>query len=37
VLGMKPVDKTEIDPFEAIIDKVKEERGIKLDKVLNVA
>ena len=36
VLGMKPVDKTEIDPFEAIIDKVKEERGIKLDKDLNV-
>jgi len=26
----------EIDPFEAIIDKVKEERGIKLDKDLNV-
>ena len=36
VLGMKPVDKTEIDPFEAIIEKVKEERGIKLDKDLNV-
>ena len=36
VLGMKPVDKTEIDPFEAIIEKVKEERGIKLDNEMNV-
>ena len=31
VLGMKPVDKTAIDPFEAIIEKVKEEKGVKLD------
>ncbi len=36
VLGMKPADKTEIDPFEAIIDEVKEIRGVKLDKDLNV-
>ena len=36
VLGMKPADKTEIDPFEAIIDEVKEIRGIRLDKDLNV-
>ncbi len=36
VLGMKPVNKTDIDPFEAIIDEVKEIRGIKLDKDLNV-
>ena len=36
VLGMKPVNKTDIDPFEKIIDEVKEIRGIKLDKDLNV-
>ena len=28
VLGMKPVNKTDIDPFEAIIDEVKAIRGI---------
>ena len=36
VLGMKPVNKTDIDPFETIIDEVKEIRHIKLDKDLNV-
>ncbi len=36
VLGMKPVNKEDIDPFEAIIDEVKEIRGIKLDKDLTV-
>ena len=36
VLGMKPVNKEDIDPFEAIIEEVKEIRGIKLDKDLNV-
>ncbi|MDO4180559.1 MAG: pyruvate, phosphate dikinase, partial [Bacteroidales bacterium] len=36
VLGMKPVNKEDIDPFEAIIDEVKEIRGIKLDKDLSV-
>ena len=36
VLEMKPVNKTDIDPFEEIIEKVKEERGIKLDKDLSV-
>ncbi len=36
VLEMKPVNKTDIDPFEEIIEKVKEERGVKLDKDLNV-
>ena len=36
VLGMKPADKTEIDPFEAIIEDVKKVRGVKLDKDLNV-
>jgi len=36
VLGMKPADKTEIDPFEAIIEKVKEDKGVKLDTELGV-
>ena len=36
VLGMKPVNKTDIDPFEKIIDEVKGIRNIKLDKDLNV-
>ena len=36
VLGMKPANKEDIDPFEAIIDEVKEIRGIKLDKDLTV-
>ena len=36
VLVMKPLNKTDIDPFEAIIDEVKEIRGVKLDKDLNV-
>ena len=36
VLGMKPTSKEEIDPFEAIIEKVKEEQGVVLDKDLSV-
>ena len=36
VLGMKPVEKTEQDPFEAIIEQVKEEAGVKLDNELSV-
>ena len=36
VLGMKPKNKTDIDPFEEIMDKVKEEKGIKLDTELDV-
>lgn len=36
VLGMKPQSKTDIDPFEAIMDKVKEEKGVKFDNDLNV-
>lgn len=36
VLGMKPVEKTEIDPFEKIIEEVKEEAGVKLDNELSV-
>ena len=36
VLGMKPENKEDIDPFEAIIEKVKEEQGVVLDKDLSV-
>ena len=36
VLGMKPVNKEDIDPFEAIIDEVKAIRGRELDKDLSV-
>ena len=36
VLGLKPVNKTDIDPFEEIIEKVKEEKGVKLDNELDV-
>ena len=36
VLGMKPVNKEDIDPFEAIIEKVKSQRGITLDNEMNV-
>src|SRR5574344_68390 len=36
VMGLKPVNKEDIDPFEAIIEKVKEEQGVVLDKDLSV-
>ncbi|MGM9804897.1 MAG: pyruvate, phosphate dikinase [Candidatus Aphodosoma sp.] len=36
VLGMKPVAKTDIDPFEAIIEEVKEAKRVKLDTELDV-
>ncbi len=36
VLGMKPVNKEDIDPFEAIIEEVKKEQGVVLDKDLSV-
>ncbi len=36
VLGMKPENKEDIDPFEAIIQKVKAQRGIKLDNEMSV-
>ena len=36
VLGMKPVNKEDIDPFEAIIEKVKAQRGITLDNEMTV-
>lgn len=36
VLGMKPASKTEIDPFEKIMEDLKEDRGVKLDTELTV-
>ncbi len=37
VLGLKPHSKEDIDPFEEIIEGLKEERGIKQDTDFNVA
>lgn len=37
VLGLKPQTKTDIDPFEEIMDQVKHERNIKSDVELNIA
>ena len=36
VLELKPANKTDIDPFEEIIEQVKAVRGVKLDKDLSV-
>jgi len=36
VLGMKPENKNDIDPFEEIIEKIKEEKGVHLDTDLSV-
>lgn len=36
VLGMKPENKEDIDPFEEIIEKIKEEKGVELDTELSV-
>ena len=36
VLGMKPTSKADIDPFEAIIEEVKEAKGVRLDNELDV-
>lgn len=36
VMELKPVEKTDIDPFEQIIDDIKEEQGVKLDNELSV-
>lgn len=36
VLGMKPVNKDDVDPFEAIIDDVKKAKGVRLDNELEV-
>lgn len=36
VLGMKPVNKEDRDPFEELIDQMKEARGVELDNELSV-
>lgn len=36
VLGMKPVNKDDVDPFEAIIEDVKKAKGVTLDNELEV-
>ncbi len=36
VLGMKPENKNDIDPFEAIIEEMKEQKGVHLDTELSV-
>ncbi|MFP4025185.1 MAG: pyruvate, phosphate dikinase [Thiohalospira sp.] len=36
VLGLKPESKEDIDPFEEIMEKLKEERGVELDTQLDV-
>ncbi len=36
VLGMKPTNKDDIDPFEAIIEEVKKAKGVRLDNELDV-
>jgi len=36
VLGLKPVNKNDIDPFEEIIEHLKKERGVELDNQLSV-
>ncbi len=36
VLGMKPTNKEDIDPFEEIIESVKKAKGVKLDNELDV-
>jgi len=37
VLGMKPASKEDIDPFEIILDEIKEEKGVENDNELSVA
>ncbi|HOO71313.1 MAG TPA: pyruvate, phosphate dikinase [Spirochaetota bacterium] len=37
VMGLKPVNKEDIDPFEEVMEKLKHERGIKADLELTVA
>jgi pyruvate,orthophosphate dikinase len=37
VMGLKPVSKEEHDPFEVIIDMIKDKRGVKLDTELDTA
>ncbi|MDY0084660.1 MAG: pyruvate, phosphate dikinase [Bacteroidales bacterium] len=37
VMGMKPESKEDHDPFEVIIEQIKEEKGVDLDTELNTA
>ena len=37
VMGLKPVSKEDHDPFEVIIDMIKDQRGVKLDTDLDAA
>lgn len=37
VLGMKPASKEDIDPFEKILEEIKEEKGVENDNELSVA
>lgn len=37
VLGMQPEDESEIDPFEEILDNLKEKKGVELDTDLTAA
>jgi len=36
VLGMKPINKEDVDPFEEILEKIKSEKGVELDNQLEV-
>jgi pyruvate, orthophosphate dikinase len=36
VLGLKPINKEDIDPFEEVMEKLKEEKGVKADLDLTV-
>src|SRR6056297_3415423 len=36
VLGLKPESKEDIDPFEAILEEVKEKKGVELDTQLEI-
>lgn len=36
VLGMKPVNKDDIDPFEEILEEIKHTKGVKVDNELSV-
>ncbi len=36
VMGLKPVSKEDHDPFEVIIDEIKEKKGVELDTQLSV-
>lgn len=37
VLGLKPVEKDDVDPFDELIEKMREKRGVEFDNQLSVA